>query len=441
MVRRGIVHAQTSRTCFLLSGWYSPSRLDEFTKVMRRVSTSRQRAAGSLAEARSTRGNVPSGPVGMRLPTLPITGCGVQTSYVNRFLLSLTTCAVLVVASAFGVDLTLRDGTILRGYKVTAVELNGLRIGYADGVGLIDFDDLPLTLQKTYGWTEEKSKARQVARQEEAQRLRSLDNSQRRIEGRTLPVTGAPVPAAAVEAIASLADPSKLATLGVRGANPRVQKITYWLFLTQQSGARPEAAIDEALARFGWKNTPHGEETKATMIRNLSRALYLGCCDAEGLDEMRRGRSPTIRRGAYTGDEMSVDHVLPRAVVPELDNVLANLELMPKRMNSSKNAKLGEREKIMARRFVIAGVVKPESVAWAAPFDVKTPPASSPVAVNPPAPRPTPTSAYVASKKSQVFHRVGCASSSTISKANLVSYSSREAAIQVGKRPCAECKP
>lgn len=141
---------------------------------------------------------------------------------------------------------------------------------------MIDFDDLPPTLQKAHGWTEEKSKARQVARQEEAQRLRSLDNNQRRIEGRMLPVTGAPVPVAAVDAIASLADPSKLATLGVRGANPRVQKITYWLFVTQQSGARPEAAIDEALARFGWKNTPQGEETKATIIRNLSRALYLG---------------------------------------------------------------------------------------------------------------------------------------------------------------------
>ena len=30
--------------------------------------------------------------------------------------------------------------------------------------------------------------------------------------------------------------------------------------------------------------------------------------------------------------------IIPRAVVPELDNVIANLELMPLRMNESKSA-------------------------------------------------------------------------------------------------------
>lgn len=362
----------------------------------------------------------------------------------NRFLLSVL-ISLLVVAwvpgwSAYGADLTLRDGTTLRGYKITTVDVNGLRISHADGAGLIDFDDLPLSLQQAHGWTEEKSKARHEARLAEVNRLRSLDNSQRRVPNEQARASStAPVPAAAVEAIASLSDPAKLATLGVRGANTRVQKITYWLFITQQSGAMPEAAIDEAFTRFGWKNTPQGEETKATMIRNLSRALYLGCCDAKGLEDMRRGQSPTIQRGSFAGDEMSVDHVLPRAKVPELDNVLANLELMPKRMNSSKNAKLGEREKIMAIRFVSAGIVKPESVAWAGPFDART--SSSPAAVNSPAARPSPASTFVGSKRSAVFHRAGCASSSAISKANLVGYSSREEAIQAGKRPCAECKP
>ncbi|MEQ1858460.1 MAG: Ada metal-binding domain-containing protein [Chthoniobacteraceae bacterium] len=357
----------------------------------------------------------------------------------NRFLLIFTACFCTFLPgwSAFGADVTLRDGTSLRGYKITAVEVNGLRISHADGAGLMDYDDLPGSLQKAYGWTDEKSKARRVARQEEAQRLRSLDNGQYRIERPPSPAKGAPVPAAAIEAIASLADPAKLATLGVRGANSRVQKITYWLFIVQQSGARPEQAIDEAFARFGWKGTPHGEETKATMIRNLARALYLGCCDAKGLEDMRRGQSPTIQRGSFVGDEMSVDHVLPRAEVPTLDNVLANLELMPMRMNSGKSAKLGEREKVMARRFVIAGVVKPELVAWAGPFDVR----ASPETVKSPPNTSSSTSTFVASKKSAVFHKAGCASSLAISKANLASYSSRDEAIQAGKRPCTTCKP
>ena len=59
---------------------------------------------------------------------------------------------------------------------------------------------------------------------------------------------------------------------------------------------------------------------------------------------MRHGRAPTIKRGPYKGDELAVDHLIPRAVVPELDHVIANLELLPLRMTESKNANVGERQ-------------------------------------------------------------------------------------------------
>ena len=54
---------------------------------------------------------------------------------------------------------------------------------------------------------------------------------------------------------------------------------------------------------------------------------------------------------------MSVDHIIPRAVVPELDNVIANLELMPLRMNESKIAKIGDRQRDMANKFYQAGLL------------------------------------------------------------------------------------
>ncbi len=50
--------------------------------------------------------------------------------------------------------------------------------------------------------------------------------------------------------------------------------------------------------------------------------------------------APKVMKGPYKGDELSVDHIIPRAVVPELDNVIANLELLPLRMNESKNDSL-----------------------------------------------------------------------------------------------------
>ena len=48
---------------------------------------------------------------------------------------------------------------------------------------------------------------------------------------------------------------------------------------------------------------------------------------------------------------------------------------------------------------------------------------------------------YIASKNSQVFHRVGCVYVSKIKDVNRVRYNSREEAVKVGKRGCSKCKP
>lgn len=70
---------------------------------------------------------------------------------------------------------------------------------------------------------------------------------------------------------------------------------------------------------------------------------------------MRQGKAPTIRKGPYKGDELSVDHIIPRAISPELDNVIANLELMPLRMNESKNDRIGDRQLSHAKSLNRAG--------------------------------------------------------------------------------------
>jgi phosphatidylserine/phosphatidylglycerophosphate/cardiolipin synthase-like enzyme len=48
---------------------------------------------------------------------------------------------------------------------------------------------------------------------------------------------------------------------------------------------------------------------------------------------------------------------------------------------------------------------------------------------------------FVASVNSEVFHTPGCKGAKKIAAKNLIRYSSREQAIQDGKKPCAECKP
>lgn len=48
---------------------------------------------------------------------------------------------------------------------------------------------------------------------------------------------------------------------------------------------------------------------------------------------------------------------------------------------------------------------------------------------------------YVASSRSQVFHRSDCASAQRISPANLVRFATREAAVASGRRPAEDCHP
>jgi phosphatidylserine/phosphatidylglycerophosphate/cardiolipin synthase-like enzyme len=48
---------------------------------------------------------------------------------------------------------------------------------------------------------------------------------------------------------------------------------------------------------------------------------------------------------------------------------------------------------------------------------------------------------YVASKNSAVFHKPDCKSAAKISQKNLIHYTTRDEAIQAGKKPCAECTP
>jgi hypothetical protein len=114
--------------------------------------------------------------------------------------------------------------------------------------------------------------------------------------------------------------------------------------------------LDRAVALVGYKHEA-AKLTKEALLRNLDIAEKLGCLDNAGLAAMRRGKAATVGKGPYKGDELSVDHIVPRAVVPELDNVIANLELMPLRMNESKNAKIGDRQRDMAKKFYQAGLL------------------------------------------------------------------------------------
>jgi hypothetical protein len=162
-------------------------------------------------------------------------------------------------------------------------------------------------------------------------------------------------------ALTSLTDPAKIATLeSDRAANPRVRKIAYWLEIGRREGRSPETEMAAAMEAIGWGGTLKGQLTAAAMARNRTIAERLGCLDDVNMELLRRGRAPTITRGPYAGEKLTVDHIIPRAVAPSLDKVLANLELMPHSLNIRKGAKVGQRQIDLANKLQAAGLLTPE---------------------------------------------------------------------------------
>jgi hypothetical protein len=58
---------------------------------------------------------------------------------------------------------------------------------------------------------------------------------------------------------------------------------------------------------------------------------------------------------------ISVDHIIPRSVAPELENVIANLELMPLTLNLRKGDKVSDRQTALAKQLHKAGLLSDEA--------------------------------------------------------------------------------
>ena len=150
--------------------------------------------------------------------------------------------------------------------------------------------------------------------------------------------------------IAALTDPVKLATLkGERAANPRLEKCVYWLAYAEEQGEKPGAVLDESAKLNNTAGTPYSEFLRWGLLENLKIAKALGLLTPEGMAELRRGKSATITKGQYEGQEAEADHVIPRAICPELQNQVMNLELLPASLNRAKSDKVTERASLFAK--------------------------------------------------------------------------------------------
>jgi 5-methylcytosine-specific restriction endonuclease McrA len=156
--------------------------------------------------------------------------------------------------------------------------------------------------------------------------------------------------------LSQLMDPEKLATLEKRGANPRFNKVVYWLNDAREKWMPPETSITLAQVLNGTSD-PRASLVKSNLVRNLKIADELGLLTTENRDRLRRGHAATITRGPYAGESIEIDHIVPVSLAPELGNELANLEMIPKSINRKKSNRVGDRQFELAQQFYRAGLL------------------------------------------------------------------------------------
>lgn len=168
-------------------------------------------------------------------------------------------------------------------------------------------------------------------------------------------------PVADVRTVAALIDPVKLAGLGERGANPRLNKLIYWLWHAEQRGLSPESSLSWALWLNG-QQEPQAGLVKESLLRNVKIAIQLGLLDAQNLDHLRHGRAAIVRSGPYRGEAVEIDHIVPYSLAPEVGNDLANLEMLPRTLNRRKSNLVNERQLAHAERLHTAGLLTQKSL-------------------------------------------------------------------------------
>ncbi len=169
-------------------------------------------------------------------------------------------------------------------------------------------------------------------------------------------------PFQAVFAVSNLSDPAKLAMLGERAANPRLNKIVYWLHAADRKGMSPETTIRIAQLINRTKE-PRASLVKESLVRNVKIADLLGLFVSENEVRLRNGKAGVITRGRYATSHMEIDHIVPYSLAPEVGNELANLEMMPQHLNREKSNRVGRRQLAHAEKLYAAGLITQESLA------------------------------------------------------------------------------
>jgi hypothetical protein len=148
-----------------------------------------------------------------------------------------------------------------------------------------------------------------------------------------------------------------------REGTRHLRRAMHHLESARRAGRDPGALIDAAQQSNGDAGTARAAAVRARLLENLSILEGLGCLGERGLGKLETGNAPTITVGVHAGEIASVDHILPRSVVPELDNRLYNLRFMPEPLDGRKGNTIEGWQVLLAREWGEKGLLSAEGVA------------------------------------------------------------------------------
>ena len=139
-----------------------------------------------------------------------------------------------------------------------------------------------------------------------------------------------------------------------------MQKCVYWLAYAEEQGEKPEAILDESAKLNKTAGAPYAGFLSWGLLENLKIAKELGLLTPEGMAELKQGKSATITKGQYSGQEAEADDVIPKVVCPELQNQVMNLELIPASLKRAKSDKVTDRARVFAKELYEAKLLSEE---------------------------------------------------------------------------------
>ena len=139
----------------------------------------------------------------------------------------------------------------------------------------------------------------------------------------------------------------------------------------EEQGEKPEVVLDESAKLNKTEGTPYAGFVRWGLLENLKIAKELGLLTPEGMAELKRGKSATITKGQYVGQEAEASLVIPKAVCPELQNQVMNLELLPASLNRARSEKVTDRAKVFAKELYEAKLLSEEGWESVSPISSK----------------------------------------------------------------------